>query len=98
MDGRAVEKKLTKNYLFSTREDRNKKTAKHVFKVEIKLSNNLSIGNGILAASAAVGRIKARRKETMRTVQNTRLYFISEPSATLIIAKLIQLEGKSERQ
>ena len=57
LDGLSLEQKLAMNYLFSTWEDRTKATAKDVFKVGLKLSNDLSSNDGVLAASAALGQI-----------------------------------------
>lgn len=63
LDGITPEQRLTRNYQFSTWENCTKSTAKYVFKVGLKLVNDLGSGDTVLAAAAATGNKQGNPKE-----------------------------------
>lgn len=100
LDGITVDQKLSMNYLCSTWEYRSKATSKDVFKVGLKLTNDLGTKNGILGAKTAVlaasiddrdhrdmilERIKPRRNRIMKTATNIHTSSISGPNVTSIL-------------
>ena len=63
LDGLNTDQKLAMNYLLSTWEDRSTATAKDVFKVGLKLVNDLGSNNGLLAGAACFGKDGKQKNE-----------------------------------